>query len=177
MPISQLRHMPWIVENFDVKRAALDFEGGNFPDSDEDRVHVYDTMAWRIILYATMGPALDPYTAFNFALAVDRVASLIPTSGWIRNALRVATTVHSKSPFRNSGPLSQSQAVFYDRDSANIEESMVETGKILCEKFRSALTRELPATSTMEPRIIVANVIPLSLPKFKIPKPQKPPQS
>ncbi len=165
--MGQFRPMTWIVENFDVKRAALDFEGRNFPDSDEDRVHVYDTMAWRIILYSTMGPALDPYTAFDFALAVDKVTSLVPTSGWIRNALRVATTVHSKSPFRNNGPLSQSQAVFYDRDAANIEDSMVEVGKLLCEKFRIALTRELPATSTMEPRIIVANVIPLAMPKFK----------
>ena len=166
--------MTWIVENFDVKRAALACEGNNFPDFDEDRVHVYDTIAWRIILYATMGPALDPYTAFNFALAVDRVVSLVPSSGWIRNALRVATTVHSKSPFRNSDPISQTQAVFYDRDARNIEDSMVETGRILAEKFRIALTKELPSTSTMEPRIVVANIIPLSLPKFRRAKPENP---
>lgn len=149
------------VENLDVKYEALKQQGPRLPDESEDRCHVFDSKMWRILIYTEMGPALDPYTAFDVAKIADAVCMLIPLSGWRRNALRVHYTLHSRSPFRDRGPIAQAVANFYDRDAADISESMINAGATIADRFRAELTKTMPSIRSMEPRIFSINVIPL----------------
>ncbi|MCA3264570.1 MAG: hypothetical protein ING19_00760 [Azospirillum sp.] len=171
-------------ENFEIKFRALaeEFASSRLPDDDEDRCHVYDTPMWRILLFAHMGPPLDPYTAAAVARAVDRVAMMIPGSAWLGDAIRVSATYHAQSPFRGIDNLSRCQAHFYARRVEDVAATIKTASRTIADKFRVEIGKALPPSTTMDPRIVRANILPF-LPgegaenSISTQRPVKPPRS
>lgn len=126
------------------------------PDSDVDRVYVFDLVLHRIVLISKQGPALDPYAATDLAQKLDAIGMLMPLSALEAGDLCARITIYSDVTREREFDV-KPEFIKHDGDRETGERSP--GNATLRAKMREVFGPVLPRGRSAETRVVCARVV------------------
>jgi hypothetical protein len=126
------------------------------PDSDVDRVYVFELVLHKIVLVSKQGPALDPHSAADLGHRLDAIAMLIPLSVFEAGDLMLRITIYSDVMRKREFAV---DATFERRVGNHGDVRVTPANAAMRGKIREFLEPVLPQGKCSETRVICARVV------------------